>query len=92
MLADLGMPGSDGFDLLHRARDLAKKRQQLLPVLAVTAYASENDRARAFDAGFDGYLSKPVDPAVLVRTLIDLIGFTGSGRAAVQNAAAEPLH
>lgn len=76
MLADLGMPESNGFDLLCRTRELAPRRP--LPVLAVTAYASEYDRARAFDAGFDGYITKPVDAAVLIRTLIDLIGFTGN--------------
>jgi CheY-like chemotaxis protein len=44
-----------------------------LPALALTAYAREEDRRKAFAAGFAGYLVKPVEPRVLVETIAGLV-------------------
>jgi len=49
----------DGFEALARLR--SDERTKSIPVLAVTAQAMHGDRERFVDAGFDGYLSKPVD-------------------------------
>ena len=59
VLLDLGLPGIDGHEALRRLR--ASPRTRALPVVAVTAYAMAADRARALEAGFDGYLEKPLD-------------------------------
>ena len=59
VLLDLGLPGIDGHEALRRLR--ASPRTRALPVVAVTAYAMPADRARALEAGFDGYLEKPLD-------------------------------
>lgn len=59
VLLDLGLPGIDGHEALRRLR--ASPRTRSLPVVAVTAYAMAADRARALEAGFDGYLDKPLD-------------------------------
>jgi two-component system cell cycle response regulator DivK len=59
VLLDLGLPGIDGHEALRRLR--ASPRTRSLPVVAVTAYAMAADRARALEAGFDGYLEKPLD-------------------------------
>jgi PAS domain S-box-containing protein len=63
VVADLGLPGQDGYLLLARLRRLYKD----IPAIAVTGYAQTNDRDRAFAAGFQEYLIKPIDPYRLVR-------------------------
>ena len=59
VLMDLGLPGMDGTAALHRLR--AAPETASLRVVAVTAYAMQEDRDRARDAGFDGFLTKPLD-------------------------------
>ena len=68
LVSDLGLPGIDGYALLRAIR--AKTAHRTLAAVAVTAYARPDDRARVLAAGFDAYVSKPVDPAELVRTLV----------------------
>ena len=64
---DIQLPGIDGVEALGRLR--ADERTRAVPVLALTAQAMEGDRERFLAAGFDGYLSKPVDIADLVDTV-----------------------
>jgi CheY-like chemotaxis protein len=68
LLADIGMPGADGYDLIRYVRALENGSSHM-PAAAVTAFASDVDRRRALDAGFQVHLSKPVDPAALVATV-----------------------
>ena len=58
VLMDIQLPGKDGFALLQEIREspLAAVR-----VIALTAHAMTGDRERAMDAGFDGYITKPID-------------------------------
>jgi CheY-like chemotaxis protein len=63
LLLDLGMPILDGFETIQRVR--ASPSFHALPVLAVTAYAMRGDKEKIMKAGFDGYLSKPIDPSLL---------------------------
>jgi len=65
ILCDIAMPGMDGFALLDAIRQDA--RAKAIPVLAVTAYASEDSRETCARAGFQGYISKPFAIAELVR-------------------------
>ncbi len=58
VLMDIQLPGKDGFALLRELRDSA---HSALRVLALTAHAMSGDRERALDAGFDGYITKPID-------------------------------
>jgi CheY-like chemotaxis protein len=60
------MPVEDGYDLLRRIRALPVDGGGSTPVAAVTAYASEQDRAKALASGFTTHLSKPFDPLDLV--------------------------
>ena len=55
----------DGFELLSRFK--ADPGTRSIPVVAVTAYAMPGDRERVMGAGFDGYVSKPIDPQSFVR-------------------------
>jgi two-component system, cell cycle response regulator DivK len=67
VLLDIRLPDIDGVDTLGRLR-----RYELtasIPVLAVTAQAMHGDRERFLAAGFDGYVSKPVDIGELVNTV-----------------------
>ncbi len=63
LLLDLGMPVLDGFGTIQAIRENPSLKS--LPVLAVTAYAMRGDRERILDSGFDGYLSKPINPTAL---------------------------
>jgi CheY-like chemotaxis protein len=69
MLTDIGMPGTDGYELLQRVR---ASRHAELNVIAVTAFARPEDRERTRAAGFDGYVAKPIDPAHLLQTIARL--------------------
>ena len=67
VLMDIQLPDIDGVEALGRLR--ADERTATLPVLALTAQAMEGDRERFLAAGFDGYLSKPVNVADFVATV-----------------------
>jgi two-component system, cell cycle response regulator DivK len=67
VLMDIQLPDIDGVEALARLR--ADERSASLTVLALTAQAMEGDRERFLAAGFDGYLSKPVDIAEFVATV-----------------------
>ena len=63
VLMDINLPGMTGIEVLQRLR--ADAATAAIPVLAVTAYAMKDDRARILAAGFDGYIEKPVDVRAL---------------------------
>jgi two-component system, cell cycle response regulator DivK len=67
VLMDVQLPGIDGVEALERMRQ--NERTASIPVLALTAQAMSGDRERFLEAGFDGYLAKPVD----VRELIEAV-------------------
>ncbi|HEX8824348.1 MAG TPA: ATP-binding protein, partial [Archangium sp.] len=69
LISDIGMPGSDGFELLRRVRALGKNGGGALPALALTAFARSEDRTRALRAGFLVHLAKPIDPSALIATV-----------------------
>jgi CheY-like chemotaxis protein len=67
VLMDIQLGGLDGVEALSRLR--RDVRTAAIPVLAVTAQAMVGDRERFLEAGFDGYLSKPVDIAQLLAAI-----------------------
>jgi len=75
VLMDIQLPDFDGVQALGRLR--ANERTAAIPVLALTAQAMDGDRERFLAAGFDGYLSKPVN----VRQLIGTVRLHCDGRA-----------
>jgi CheY-like chemotaxis protein len=66
LVADIGMPERDGYSLIQAVRALDSPRPRQIPAIAVTAYASGRERARALDAGYGWHLAKPVDPQQLI--------------------------
>jgi two-component system cell cycle response regulator DivK len=67
VLMDVHLPGIHGVEALEWLR--RDERTASIPVLALTAQAMDGDRERFLGAGFDGYLSKPVDVLELLRTV-----------------------
>ncbi len=67
VLMDIQLPDIDGIEALRRLR--ADERTASTPVLAVTAQAMQGDRERFLAAGFDGYVSKPVNVGDLIGTV-----------------------
>jgi CheY-like chemotaxis protein len=63
VLVDIQMPHLDGYGVLRELRE--DPGFSALPVVALTAFAMQSDRDRALDAGFDGYITKPVEIAAL---------------------------
>jgi signal transduction histidine kinase/ActR/RegA family two-component response regulator len=72
LLADVGMPGEDGYSLVRRVRALASPEVATIPAAALTALAREEDRQQALAAGFQLHLAKPVDAEVLVAAVTTL--------------------
>jgi PAS domain S-box-containing protein len=62
LVSDIGMPGEDGYSLIRKVRASGN----LIPAIALTAYARPEDRLRAMNAGFQTHLAKPADPSELV--------------------------
>ncbi len=67
VLMDLGLPDMDGWQALREIR--ADPRSAALRVVAFTADAMLGDRERVLEAGFDGYMSKPIEFATFVETV-----------------------
>jgi CheY-like chemotaxis protein len=72
ILMDMQMPGLNGLDSTRRIRADGPNRNSL--IVALTANAFEDDRARCLAAGMNGYLTKPIDPELLYRTIGQLLG------------------
>ena len=78
LLADIGMPGEDGYSLMERVRALCPPATASIPAAALTAFARDDDRQRARQAGFQLHLSKPVDAAALVAAVATLSSTTSA--------------
>jgi len=71
LLSDIEMPGEDGYALMRKVRALGGSRGGVAAV-ALTAHARQEDRERAFEAGFEWHLAKPIDPGELVSVIFTL--------------------
>lgn len=66
-ICDIALPDDDGYGLLRRLRNVPQGAN--LPAIALTAYARTEDREKALAAGFRAHLSKPLDPAKLLKEI-----------------------
>ncbi|HTH03728.1 MAG TPA: ATP-binding protein [Vicinamibacterales bacterium] len=71
LLADIAMPGEDGYSLIRRLRSLNASISSV-PAAALTAFAREEDRQEALEAGFQLHLSKPIDAGSLIAAVATL--------------------
>lgn len=80
LVADIEMPGEDGYGLIRRVRALPAERGGNTPALALTAYASTSDRLKLLEAGFHKHLPKPVRPPELLAVISGLLNSSHRGR------------
>jgi signal transduction histidine kinase/CheY-like chemotaxis protein len=79
LISDVGLPGEDGYSLIRKVRALAPAKAAQIPAIALTGYASLQDRERALEAGYQEHLAKPVD----IDELLELVkGLLMRGEAA----------
>lgn len=83
LLVDIGMPVLDGYGVVRKIRETPEWAS--LPVLAVTAYAMRGDKEKIMEAGFDGYLSKPINAEPLEGELKRLLPADNLRKAAKTN-------
>ena len=74
LLSDIGMPNEDGYSLIKKVRKLRSKRAKQIPAIALTAYATDEDRSLALAAGFQIHLTKPVEPKSLLTSIAAALG------------------
>ncbi|KFA93021.1 sensor protein [Archangium violaceum Cb vi76] len=79
LVSDIGLPGEDGHALLRKVRAWAEARDQWVPAIALTAYAGAEDARKAYRAGFQVHLAKPLEPAALVEAVARLAGRGDAG-------------
>lgn len=78
LISDIGLPEMDGYMLIKAIRQLPKEQGGRTPAVALTAYASSQDRSRAFLAGFQAHLAKPIELQELLAVLASISGRIGS--------------
>ena len=79
VLMDIQLPGCDGYTLMEELRECGYVD---IPVIALTAHAMAGDEERAMEAGFDGYITKPID----VRSFPDQVSKVLLGKAGTEIA------
>jgi PAS domain S-box-containing protein len=77
LISDIGMPETDGYELIRSVRKLQHDNQRKIPAVALTAYARVQDRMRAILAGYDTHVPKPVEAHELVTIVASLAGRLG---------------
>jgi CheY-like chemotaxis protein len=73
LISDIGMPGEDGYSLIQKLRSGLIPHSTNIPALAFSAFAREEDKQRALQAGFNDYHAKPISPPILVNALAALL-------------------
>ncbi len=71
VLLDIGMPGMDGFTMTRKLKNDPATKDLL--VIALTASAMKGDDTKAFEAGFDGYLTKPIDTRLFASQIKEFV-------------------
>ncbi|HEV7746676.1 MAG TPA: response regulator [Pyrinomonadaceae bacterium] len=74
LVSDIGMPKEDGYSLIQKLRKQRLKLAREIPAVALTAYATDDDRNRALLAGFQMHVAKPIEPETLVKSIADVTG------------------
>jgi PAS domain S-box-containing protein len=78
LVSDIGLPGEDGHALLKRVREWSEARDHWIPAIALTAYAGAEDARRAYRAGFQVHMAKPLEAEKLVEAVMRLAARDGA--------------
>lgn len=81
LVADIGMAGEDGYALLQKVRALPSERGGATPAIALTGYATQQDRVAALRAGFQMHVSKPVTSAELAAAVASVLAVVPGHRS-----------
>jgi len=81
-VSDIGLPVVDGYSLIRQIRQLTGEQGGWTPAIALTAYAGAEDARRAFEAGFQSHMTKPVDPSELAARVASLARRSGAATPA----------
>lgn len=68
------MPNMDGYTATKKIRQLPDKAKATIPVVAMTANAFDEDRKKAFEAGMDAHVAKPINVNELLNVLLRMLG------------------
>ncbi|HBB30665.1 MAG TPA: hybrid sensor histidine kinase/response regulator [Cyanobacteria bacterium UBA8803] len=74
LISDIGMPDEDGYSLIAKIRAFEAEIGRQTPAVALTAFARDEDKERALQAGFQMHVPKPVEPTELVSVVAHLVG------------------
>ena len=77
LISDIGMPETDGYQLIRKIRELPADRGGHAPAIALTAYARTEDRLQALRAGYHMHVPKPVELAELIAVASSLVRRSG---------------
>jgi CheY-like chemotaxis protein len=72
LVADIGMPGVDGYEFIRQVRARSPQSVGAVPAAALTAYARTQDRLRVLSAGYQMHIPKPIQPVELVTVVASL--------------------
>ena len=73
ILMDIQMPNMDGYKATQAIRRLEDKKKAVIPIIAMTANAFEEDRKKAFEKGMNGHIAKPVDAEKVKKTILSAL-------------------
>jgi len=76
LVSDLAMRGLDGYALIRRVREMPAAHGGRIPAIAITAFSEDYDSRRAYEAGFDAYVRKPIN----LTSFCELVAGMAAGR------------
>ena len=79
LVSDIGMPEEDGYALIKKIRALPPENGADVPAIALTAFASAQDKKIALAAGFQRHLAKPIEPVALAKNVALILGRSDEG-------------
>jgi len=74
ILSDIAMPSEDGYAFIRKVRKMSEEKGGKIPAAALTAYVGSKERLKSLDAGYQAYITKPVEWSELIMIVASLAG------------------